>query len=130
MLKDLKPIKIPIKIGENETYLRYNMTARRYLEHYYPSYNEFIQKDTDDMRIDDILHLLRAGLIDSLYEFNEKFIDEGNFEKIMPTMATLGKILTEENKYDIMAAIVDAFISSLPVAAVGTENFQTGGQAE
>lgn len=128
MLQDLKPIKIPIKIGENETYLRYNMTARRYLEYYYPSYNEFIQKDTDDMRIDDILHLLRAGLIDSLYEFNEKFIDEGNFEKIMPTMATLGKILTEENKYDIMAAIVDAFISSLPVAAVGTENFQTDGQ--
>ena len=67
-------------------------------------------------------------MIDSLYEFNEKFIDEGNFEKIMPTMATLGKILTEENKYDIMAAIVDAFISSLPVAAVGTENFQTDGQ--
>lgn len=128
MLQDLKPIKIPIKIGENETYLRYNMTARRYLEHYYPSYNEFIQKDTDDMRIDDILHLLRAGLIDSLFEFNEKFIDEGNFEKIMPSMATLGKILTEENKYDIMAAIVDAFISSLPVAAVGAENFQTDGQ--
>lgn len=130
MLKDLKPIKIPIKIGENETYLRYNMTARRYLEHYYPSYEKFIQKDTDDMKVDDILHLLRAGLIDSLFEFNEKFIDEGNFEKVLPTMSALGKILTEENKYEIMSAIIDAFISSLPVAAVGAENFQTDGQAE
>lgn len=127
MLTDLKPIKIPITLNGNKTYLRYNLNSRVYLEHFYPDYEKFISCDTDQMKTSDLLHLLRAGLIDSCFEFNEKFLDNGEFENIQPSISALGKILNEESRFDILSAITDAFIASLPVPAIGSENFQMGG---
>lgn len=126
MLKDLQPIRIPITLAGNKTYLRYNNTAKAYLEHFYPNYNEFMSQDTEEMPIVDLMHLLRAGLIDSFFAENEKFLDNFDYENVYPRMSNLGKILNDESRIDIMQAITDAFLSSLPISPVGAENFQMG----
>lgn len=126
MLKDLQPIKIPITLAGNKTYLRYNMHSRAYLETYYPNYNEFMKQDFEEMPILDTMHLLRAGLIDSYSVQNEKYLDEFDYKNVYPKMSTLGKILSEENKLEMMEAIANAFLQALPVATVGTKNFQRG----
>lgn len=119
MLKDIEPIKIPITIGKKSTYLRYTFNARRYLEEFYPNYNEFMSKDIYDMSSTEILHMLRAGLIESNFAENEQFIENGEWNKIKPTLAELGQIVTDETIPQLVTELTMALIKSLPETPKG-----------
>lgn len=126
-LKSLDRGKIPIAIGDMQLYLRYNLTARRYLEEYVPNYNEFLGKDSSHWTIDDTLHLLRAGLIDFFYEENEDAINKREFDKVVPSLALLGGMLDEAGLEKIVNKIIESLILSLPEIPAET-GFQRGGQ--
>ena len=119
MLKDLRTPKIPITLGGESMYLLYNLHSRAYLEEFYPSYEEFVNQDVNEMKRKDIIHLLRAGLMDFYGELNEKYLDNFDYKNVYPKPSTLGNILTEDNMEEIKYQIIDAFISSLPVAPAG-----------
>jgi hypothetical protein len=119
MLKDIEPIKIPITLGGEKTFLRYTFNARRYLEEFYPNYDEFMSKDIYDMSSTEILHMLRAGLIESNYAENEQFIENGEWNKIKPTLAELGRVITDETIPQLVTEITVALIKSLPEAPKG-----------
>ena len=119
MLKNLDKTKLPITIGKLHVYLRYNLTAMRYLEEYYKDINSIMGKDIENMGTDDILHLLRAGLIDCFYDKNKEAIEKREFDKILPTLAELGHMLDDDDAQDIALQIVHALLDSMPQAPVG-----------
>lgn len=128
-LKDLDPIKVPIMLGGSEVYLRYNLTARRYLEEF-TDYKNLMSKDTEDWGAEDVTHLLRAGLIDFYFDENETVINKREFERVKPSLAAIGRLVDETGMVEITLAIISAIIASLPdapTAPIG-ENFQTGGK--
>lgn len=119
MLKDLDKTKLPITIGGVNMYLRYNLTAMRYLEEYYDNVNEIMSRHIEQMSTVDILHLLRAGLIDCYFDKNREYIDTGNFTKVFPTLAELGRLIDQDGAVDIAMQIVQALVQSLPEPVVG-----------
>lgn len=119
MLKDLDKSKLPITIGGVDLYLRYNLTAMRYLEEHYENVNEIMGKHIEEMKTKDVLHLLRAGLIDCYFDKNKEAIDAGDFNKIVPTMAELGRMIDEAGTAEIALQIVQALVQSMPVPPVG-----------
>jgi len=124
-LKDLEPIKIPIKLGGNEVYLRYNLTARRYLEEF-TDYKNIMNKSDEDWTAEDIVQLLRAGLIDYYFEENEKAINECNFQNVKPSLAAVGRMVDEAGMTEITLEIINGIFASLPEVPVSAENFQKG----
>jgi hypothetical protein len=119
MLKDLRTPKIPITLGGQEMYLLYNLHSRAYLEEFYPSYEDFIKQDIAEIKVKDLLHLLRAGLIDCFKFENEKLLDNFDYKNVYPKLSYLGEIINEENLDEILLQIIDAFLNSLPAPAVG-----------
>lgn len=121
-LKELEPLKVNISLGGKEMYLRYNLNARRYLEEYV-DYDNLMNKETEDWTTEEIIHLLRAGLIDYYYEENEKALDNRDFSALKPSMSFIGRYLTEESLIALTSQILDAIIKSMPVSSGDTENF-------
>ena len=119
MLKDLDKSKLPIEIGGLNLYLRYNLTAMRYLEEHYENVSEIMGKHIEEMETRDVLHLLRAGLIDCYFDKNKDAINEGRFDDVVPTLADLGHVLDESDTSEIALQIVQALIQSMPVPPVG-----------
>ena len=112
MLKDLEPLTVEITLGGEKMYLRYNLNARRYLE-----------EDTTDWTAEEVIHILRAGLIDCFYNENEEAIEKREFEKIKPSMAYIGRHLTQESLIALASQILEAIILSMPISSGDTENF-------
>ena len=119
MLKDLDKSRLPIEIGGLNLYLRYNLTAMRYLEEHYENVSEIMGKHIEEMETRDVLHLLRAGLIDCYFDKNKDAINEGRFDDVVPTLADLGHVLDESDTSEIALQIVQALIHSMPVPPVG-----------
>lgn len=119
MLKDLDKSKLPVEIGGLNLYLRYNLTAMRYLEEHYDDINDIMGKHVEEMEAKDVLHLLRAGLIDCYFDKNKDAINEGRFDDVVPTLADLGHVLDESDTSEIALQIVQALIQSMPVPPVG-----------
>ena len=119
MLKDLDKSRLPIEIGGLNLYLRYNLTAMRYLEEHYENVSEIMGKHIEEMETRDVLHLLRAGLIDCYFDKNKDAINEGRFDDVVPTLADLGHVLDESDTSEIALQIVHALIQSMPVPPVG-----------
>lgn len=121
-LKELEPLKVNIEFGGEKMYLRYNLNARRYLEEYI-DYDNLMKKGTEDWTTEEIIHLLRAGLIDYYYAENEKALDNRDFSALKPSMSFIGRYLTEEGLIALTSQILDAIIKSMPVSSGDTENF-------
>lgn len=119
MLKDLDKSKLPIEIGGLNLYLRYNLTAMRYLEEHYDNINDIMGKHIEEMATKDVLHLLRAGLIDCYFDQNKEAINAGKFDDVVPTLADLGHALSESDTSEIAMQIVQALIQSMPVPPIG-----------
>lgn len=130
MLKDLDRKRIPITLGGKRLYLRYNLNARRYLEDCLPRFEFIAQVDSDSWLGEEILHLLRAGLMDCYYNENRKAIEARAWDKIRPSMADLGRQVTEDVLQEINGAIMQAFVASLPEAPFvdPAANFPKGGR--
>ena len=124
-LTKLDPIKVPFLLGEREVYLRYNLTAQLCLEHYMgDNIDIFMMSESDNWGIDDVLHILRAGLIDCFFEENEEAINRRDFDAIKPSLATLGRYVDQSGIGEIVTSIVKAVMESLPQAPEGAdENF-------
>ena len=130
MLKDLEPGKIPFTLDGKEMYLRYNLTALRYLEEYYPNVDALMGKGETEWSTEDVLHLLRAGLIDYYFDENEKFLERRDFKHVKPSLTYLGRIVTFEGAQSIALQMIQALVDSMPEAPAGAdENFTTGGAA-
>ena len=61
---------------------------------YYDNINDIVGKHVEEMEAKDVLHLLRAGLIDCYFEQNKDAINEGRFDDVIPTLA-LAAFLTK-----------------------------------
>lgn len=120
-LKELEPLKVSITLGGEQMYLRYDLNSRRYMEEFL-DYKSLMQKNAEDWTAEEIIHLLRAGLIDFFFEENEKAIENHKFEDIIPSMSFIGRNISDENILPITMQILDAIVKSLP--DTGGENFK------
>ena len=75
---------------------------------YYDNINDIMGKHVEEMEAKDVLHLLRAGLIDCYFEQNKDAINEGRFDDVIPTLADLGHVLDESDTGGIALQIVCA----------------------
>ncbi len=120
MLKELDRANVPIELGGVRTYLRYNLNAYRYLEeHFAGGIHDLLDKDMQTWNASETMHLLRAGLIDAYYEQNEALLDRGDFAHLHPTMATLGRMLRQEDLPELVGQIFAGMLMSLPEVPVG-----------
>lgn len=123
MLKDIDNIKIPVKIGEKQLYLRYNLNSRLYLE-YMTDYDKLTNTPPDKWSVEDTLHYLRALLIDNYYEDNKDSVNMRDFESVKPTISELGQILSDFDIDELILSITEAIVASLPdMPVVEDENF-------
>ncbi len=123
MLKDIDNIKIPVKIGENQLYLRYNLNSRLYLE-YMTDYDRLTNTPPDKWSVEDTLHYLRALLIDNFYNENKDNINNRDFENVKPTISELGQLLSDFDIEELILSITEAIVASLPDAPITEdENF-------
>ena len=93
---------------------------------YYDNINDIMGKHVEEMEAKDVLHLLRAGLIDCYFEQNKDAIKEGRFDDVIPTLADLGHVLDESDTSGIALQIVRALIGSMPVPPVGEVKKERG----
>ena len=123
MLKDIDNIKIPVKIGENQLYLRYNLNSRLYLE-YMTDYEKLTNTPPDSWGVEDTLHYLRALLIDNYYDENKDSINMRDFDSVKPTIGELGQLLSDFDIVELIMSITVAIVASLPdMPVVEDENF-------
>lgn len=118
MLKDIDFVKIPFEINGEERYLRYNMNSRLYLE-YMCEDPDILKKDTKLWTFDDILHLLRAMLMDSYYCENKEYIERREFMKVKPSLTDLGRYLDEYGTQSLIQKVITGIISFFPEAPIG-----------
>lgn len=129
MLKDIDAIKIPFEVKGKKLYLLYNLNSLLYLEHM-TDYETLKDKSPDKWTTDDLLHYLRALLMDCFYEQNKKLIEKRDFEHVKPTLTELGRMFDEASPEEILIQVLTAIADAFPTAPVreGNENFLTGGQ--
>ena len=77
---------------------------------YYDNINDIVGKHVEEMEAKDVLHLLRAGLIDCYFEQNKDAINEGRFDDVIPTLADLGRVLDESDTGGIALQIGRAHV--------------------
>lgn len=118
MLSDIDIVKIPFEINGEEKYLRYNMNSRLYLEYMCEDPN-ILRKDTKLWTFDDVLHLLRAMLMDSYYSENKEYIDNRDFIKVKPTLSELGRYLDEKGMDELMRTLITGIVAFFPESPVG-----------
>lgn len=119
-LKELDGFKIPFEINGETRYLKYNLNSRLYLETM-TDYKNLEKKPPSKWGFDEILHYLRAMLIDSYYEENEKFIEMRNFSACIPKLTDLGRLLDEIGAEKIVNTILKGIVESLPQANVSED---------
>lgn len=115
MLIDLEKNKIPIEINEAKLYLRFNINAMRYLAHYYGDPEELMCKNDNLWTHDDIIHLLRSGLMDFYFDENSEAINQGAWDNIKPSISTFGKILDDNDIPEISLKLITALIESIQI---------------
>ena len=124
MLKDLDTYKIPIKIGNEDLYLLYNLNAKLCMEYMTgEKYEDILSKD--NWSTDEILIFLKAMLIDNYYEENKDYISKRKFELCRPALSELGRLINEIDIENIILNIISCIAESMPKAPIDeTGNFQ------
>ena len=112
MLKEMEAVKIPVEINGENRYLLYNLNARLYLE-YMTDYEKLTEKNPDEWSFDEVLHYLRAMMIDSYYDYNKELIEARDFSKCRPTLTELGRWLDING----MSTIIDSILKALLLAS-------------
>ena len=111
MLKDLLPKKITVHTTLREYGVRYSLNSFLYLEMQYKPVEELLKKGCGNWDIDDVLHILRAGLC-HLPE-NERAVSERKFEYLSPSLAELGEAVLPSDlellRYELANAMLDAY---------------------
>lgn len=128
-LSDLEPLKIPITFGGKQLYLRYNLLAELYLEKQGLDKIGLIDKDLFDCTSEELVHILRGGFIDCFFDENDKIINNGDWNNIIPSFGEIARTINIEGKDEIILKIIEGFTAALPVPQItGTENFHQGGE--
>ena len=124
-MQELEKRKIPITLSGKEFYLRYDLNSMAYLQHYYGNIDELLDKEHEQWNFDDVVHLLRAGLLDFNFDENEVAISKRNWEFVYPSIAGIGRLIDMQGLSDIVLQIVHAMIDAYPDAPIGADtNFQ------
>jgi hypothetical protein len=119
-LKELDGFKIPFEIGGEKKYLKYNLNSRLYLE-YMTDFSKLEHTAPSDWSFDDILHYLRAMLLDSYFEQNKEFIEARDFASCLPKLTDLGRLLDEIGIEQLVNKILNAIVESLPMASINED---------
>lgn len=120
MLRDIDITKIPFELNGKKKYLRFNMNSRLYLE-YMCEDPDFLKKDTKLWTFDDMLHLLRAMLMDAYYSDNKEFIEKRDFMNVKPTLSELGRYLDDYGQENLMKTLISGIVAFFPESPVGAK---------
>lgn len=112
MLRSLLPATSTIHTASGEYQVRYSLNSFLYLELICGvTIDEILEKGVEGWNVDEILHLLRAGLC-HLPE-NDRAVSDRAFGFISPTIAELGEAVTITDlpllRYELATAILKAF---------------------
>lgn len=124
MINELDKTKYTkIKIAGVEYSLRFNVNSFRYIEEYFGDINEFLNRELLNSNIDTALHMLRAGMMNAPenIEHNEEFISKREFDKVVPSLARLGDIITYEDLPLIAVQLVSAMAGSISSGIVDSQ---------
>ena len=124
MINELDKTKYTkIKIAGVEYSLRFNVNSFRYIEEYFGDINEFLNRELLNSNIDTALHMLRAGMMNAPenIEYNEEFISKREFDKVIPSLARLGDIITYEDLPLIAVQLVSAMAGSISSGIVDSQ---------
>lgn len=121
LLKELEGFIIPFEINGEKKYLKYNLNSRLYLE-YMTDYAKLENTHPSEWGFDDILHYLRAMLIDSYFEQNKEFIEARDFASCLPKLTDLGRFLDEHGANDIVRIILKGLAESMPESPISEGN--------
>lgn len=128
MINELDKTKYTIiEIAGVQYPLRFNMNSFRYIEEYFGDINEFLSRDLLDSNIDTALHMLRAGMMNAPENLtvNEEFISKREFDKVVPSIAKLGDIITYEDLPMIAVQLLSAMANSISSNVVSTQKKTT-----
>lgn len=128
LLKELDGFKIPFKINGENKYLKYNLNSRLYLEHM-TDYSKLESTPPSEWGFDDILHYLRAMLLDSYFEQNKEFIEARNFAACFPKLTDLGRYIDENGADSVVSNILRGVVESMPQANVSEDKAANPPQA-
>lgn len=120
LLKELDGFKIPFVINGENKYLKYNLNSRLYLEHM-TDFSKLENIPPSKWSFDDILHYLRAMLIDSYFEQNKEFIEARNFAACLPKLTDLGRFVDENGAQGLVNTILKGIAESMPQANISEE---------
>lgn len=111
MLKDLLPGFCTAHTALRDYRVRYSLNSFLYMEIMHKPIDKLLEERPDNWEIDDILHLLRAGLC-HLPE-NDKAVSDRAFEFVAPTIAQLSEAVAVTDlpllRYELANAILEAF---------------------
>lgn len=112
MLKALLPATGTIHTVSGEYQVRYSLNSFLYLEMICGvTIDELLGKGVENWSVDEMLHLLRAGLC-HLPE-NDKAVSDRAFEFIVPTIAELGEAVALTDlpllRYELATAVLEGF---------------------
>lgn len=122
-----EPFRIEFNLNGEQLYLQDNFNARAYLKKMCPSVLE--RNSVADWTLEEIMHYLRALLMDSKFEENKDFISERKFNRVVPSLAEIGRNIDAVGAGQIVMQILNAVSGAMPTAPVTEdENFTKGGQ--
>lgn len=112
MLKALIPETSTVHTASGEYQVRYSLNSFLYLEMICGiTIDELLEKSVENWGIDEMLHLLRAGLC-HLPE-NDKAVSDRQFDFITPTLAQIGEAVIMSDipllRYELADAVLKAF---------------------
>lgn len=126
MLNDLERKSYMLHIGGAEYRVRYSLNSRLCLEQCYKPLEDMLLIRPQDWSIEDILQLVRAGIVD-LPE-NKKAVINRDWAGIKPTLDELGRKIEIDDllavKVELMRALTASFTE--PVYGAESEDFDEG----
>lgn len=126
MLKDLERTTYPLHIAGREYRIRYSLNSRLCLEQCHKPLDDMLLIRPQDWTIDDVLQLIRAGLVD--LPINKKAVIGRAWANIKPSLADIGAALDDKSLLTVKIELIKALSGSYPepVMGVDTSDFDEG----
>ena len=111
MLKELLPGCVTVHTTLRDYRVRYSLNSFLYLELMHKPVDELLKKGCMNWNIDDVLHILRAGLC-HLPE-NNRAVSDRRFDQLSPSLAELGEAVLPGDlpllRYELANAVLEAY---------------------
>lgn len=115
MLKELLPGCVTVHTTLRDYRVRYSLNSFLYLELLHKPIDELLKTGCENWSIDDVLHILRAGLC-HLSE-NDRAVTDRRFEHISPSLAQLGEEILPDDLPLLRLELASAILAAFPAVA-------------